>query len=78
MLIGLLLAGGVRAQPATISGFVRDAATGESLIFANVVLKGTPYGTATNAAGFYSLTGIPPGTYTLAVSYLATVSFRSN
>jgi hypothetical protein len=70
VLIGLLLAGGVRAQPATISGFVRDAATGESLIFANVVLKGTPYGTATNAAGFYSLSGIPPGTYTLAVSYL--------
>ena len=70
VLIGLLLAEGIRAQPATISGFVRDAVTGESLIFANVVLKGTPYGTATNAAGFYSLTGIPPGTYTLAVSYL--------
>ncbi len=67
---GLLLAVGSRAQPATINGFVRDATTGESLIFANVVLKGTTYGTATNAAGFFTLTGIPPGTYTLVVSYL--------
>ncbi|SHK16960.1 TonB-dependent receptor [Rhodothermus profundi] len=77
VLIGtLLLTGEAQAQPATISGFVRDAATGETLISANVVLQGTAYGTATNAAGFYTLTGVPPGTYTLAVSYLGYRRFQ--
>lgn len=77
MLIGgLMLFEQAQSQPATISGFVRDAITGESLIFANIVLKGTAYGTATNTAGFYTLTGLPPGSYTLAVSYLGYQLFQ--
>lgn len=68
----------VRSQPnaATISGFVRDATTGETLILANVVLEGTRFGAATNTAGFYTLTSIPPGTYTLVASYVGYRSFR--
>jgi hypothetical protein len=40
----------------TISGYVRDRATGENLIGVAVVLAGTGQGTATNTYGFYSLT----------------------
>ncbi|RZK41874.1 MAG: carboxypeptidase-like regulatory domain-containing protein, partial [Hymenobacter sp.] len=45
-------------QPArvTISGYVRDQATGENLIGVAVVQAGTGQGTATNTYGFYSLT----------------------
>ena len=56
---GLLGAGAAQAQaPAhvTISGYVRDAATGENLIGVVVTQAGTGRGTATNTYGFYSLT----------------------
>jgi hypothetical protein len=59
----LLSAGLAQAQqpttpPAriTISGYVRDQATGENLIGVAVVNPGTGQGTATNTYGFYSLT----------------------
>jgi outer membrane cobalamin receptor len=44
------------AQRATISGYVRDNATGESLIGATVYLPATKSGTTSNAHGFYSIT----------------------
>lgn len=59
---GLLLgAGAAHAQPpaparVTVSGYVRDQATGENLIGVAVVQAGTGQGTATNTYGFYSLT----------------------
>ncbi|MDJ0364460.1 TonB-dependent receptor [Hymenobacter sp. H14-R3] len=40
----------------TVSGYVRDQATGENLIGVAVVQVGTGQGTATNTYGFYSLT----------------------
>jgi hypothetical protein len=58
--VAFLLAPGLaKAQsPArvTISGYVRDQATGENLIGVAVVQPGTGQGTATNNYGFYSLT----------------------
>ena len=57
---GLMLAAAfAHAQQAprvTISGYVRDAATGENLIGVAVVNPATGQGTATNTYGFYSLT----------------------
>jgi hypothetical protein len=52
-----------------VSGFVRDAATGEDLIGANVALLETGSGTVTNAYGYYSLS-LDPGFYTLVCSYV--------
>ncbi|MVN89708.1 TonB-dependent receptor [Mucilaginibacter aquatilis] len=56
----------------TISGTVRDAATGETLIGASVKIDGPngKAGTATNGYGFYSLT-VAEGTYTVNVSYVS-------
>lgn len=65
----LLLSLGVRAQNFTVSGIIRDGATGETLLGANVEIaekKGA--GAASNEYGFYSLT-LPAGSYTLLVSY---------
>lgn len=53
----------------TINGFVRDSATGESLIGASVTVGGTPNGVSTNNFGFYSIS-LPRGNYTLTFSYL--------
>lgn len=69
----LLFAATVSGQSHTISGFVKEYATGESLLGTNVYVKETLKGTTTNQYGFYSLT-IPDGKYTLIFSYLGFVS----
>lgn len=69
LLTGLLLAGGLVAQAPSshgrISGYLRDGQTGEPLAYANLILKGTALGAATNIEGFYVILGIPPGEYVL-------------
>src|SRR5688572_2190585 len=53
----------------TISGYVKDAKTGEFLIGTNVYLKELLKGTSTNQYGFYSLT-VDAGEYTLVFKFL--------
>lgn len=50
---------------AEVRGFVYNKKTGEPLIFTKVILSGTSYGAATDVNGFYSITKIAPGDYTL-------------
>ncbi len=53
----------------TISGNVRDALSGETLIGANVYISELNKGTSTNSYGFYSIT-IPEGDYTINYSMI--------
>lgn len=53
----------------TISGYVKDDATGEFLIGTNVYIEELMDGTTTNQYGFYSIT-LEEGQYTLVVSYI--------
>lgn len=53
----------------TISGYVKEDATGEYLIGANVYIKELVKGTTTNQYGFYSLT-VDEGDYTLVISFI--------
>ncbi len=53
---------------ADVEGVVADSATGERVPGANVILKGTNRGAATNNNGFYLISSVPPGTYELVVS----------
>ncbi len=53
----------------TVNGYVRDAATGEALIGANVIISELGTGTTTNEYGYYAL-ALDPGTYTLIFSYV--------
>jgi hypothetical protein len=63
-------------EKASINGYVRDAKNGETLLLVNVILDGTNKGVATNTAGYYSLTNIEPGTWTIRVTYLGFRTFR--
>ncbi|MEX2590831.1 MAG: TonB-dependent receptor [Chitinophagales bacterium] len=56
-------------QKYTISGYVKEAATGESMLAVNVVVKELNQGTTSNEFGFYSL-NLPEGNYTLEFSFL--------
>lgn len=49
----------------TLRGFVYEKESGEPAIFTNVFLKGTQIGTTTDINGYYSITKIKPGTYTV-------------
>ncbi len=70
LLLLLLSPPRAEAQDASISGFVRDADTGETLLLANVRVKDTLIGTATNNSGYYTLTGLQAGEYILPFSYI--------
>ena len=72
----LTLAPAAQAQRATLSGYVRDAATGETLLGANVLVVGTDRGTGTNTSGFYALPDLAPGTYAVAFSFLGYTTRR--
>ena len=53
----------------TLSGKITDAATGETIIGANVIPDGMARGTSSNAYGFFSLT-LPSGEQTIRVSFI--------
>ena len=56
------------AQNATIRGFVYNKKNGEPVIFTNVFLVGTSMGAQTDVNGFYSITKIPAGSYTISIN----------
>lgn len=56
-------------QAYTVSGYVQDGVTTESLIGANIYRQSSGQGTAANQFGFYSLT-LPAGEVEIAYSYV--------
>lgn len=71
LLFLLLLSNSVWGQQKfTLSGYIRDAASGESLVGATIRLQeNSSQGSAANNYGFYSIT-LSPGSYTLIAQYL--------
>ncbi len=59
----------VMAQRHTLSGYLRDGATGEALSYATVYSEETRSGVNTNGYGFFSIT-LPQGSYRINFSYV--------
>jgi hypothetical protein len=53
-----------------IAGRITDKSNGEPLITANVMIKDTQIGDATDFEGYFTLLNVPPGEYTLVVMYI--------
>ena len=53
----------------TLSGYVKDSVSGESLIAASVFVKATSQGAYTNEYGYYSMS-LAPGNYEIVFSYV--------
>jgi len=70
LLLGLFLSLSVFSQKGTIRGFVSDKETGEPIMFCNVSIEGTSYGSQTDINGMYTLSKIQSGNHTLVVTYI--------
>ncbi|MRR21781.1 TonB-dependent receptor, partial [bacterium] len=55
----------------TISGVVRDGATGETMPGVNVVIDGTLRGASTDADGVFTINALAPGRYNLNFSFIS-------
>jgi hypothetical protein len=58
------------AYDGKLRGTVTDKETGEPLIGANVLLEGTTLGASSDLNGDFIVLAIPPGVYTIKVSYI--------
>ena len=69
--MSLLFIGSTNAQnTGSVSGLIRDAKTNLPLYGANIFLKGTLLGTATDDSGSYIITKLPPGQYNLTATMI--------
>ena len=59
-----------------ISGTIKDAVTGETLVYANVIIEESNYGATTNKGGFSVIVDAPAELCTLLVSYMGYESKR--
>ncbi|HLR32669.1 MAG TPA: TonB-dependent receptor, partial [Fodinibius sp.] len=69
-LLSLLSRLATAQSTASVSGYIVDAKSGETLISANIAIKDSKKGSSTNAAGYFSLPDLEPGSHTLLVSYI--------
>lgn len=68
MLFAFLFAMSISAQTISVKGVVKDAKSGETIVGANVIIKGTQTGTVTDVDGNFSLSA--PSNATLIVKYV--------
>jgi TonB-dependent starch-binding outer membrane protein SusC len=68
MLFAFLFAMSISAQTISVKGVVKDAKTGETVVGANVIIKGTQTGTVTDLDGNFTLNA--PSDATLLVKFI--------
>ncbi len=68
LVLFLFLTGMSFSQTGTIKGFVYLKESGEPVLFTTVFLKGTNFGQSTDVNGYFSISQIPPGEYTIMVT----------
>lgn len=68
----------VYSQQGTIRGFVYEKETGEPAMFTSVYLMGTTYGSFTDVNGYFTISKIPEGDYSLVITYLGFDTLREN
>jgi hypothetical protein len=64
------------AQNGVIRGFVYEKESGEPVIFTNVFLLKTSYGATTDVNGYFTISRVPDGNYTLVVKDLGYDTLR--
>lgn len=76
ILVAFMTTAQTAGKEGTLRGFITDANSKEPVLFAAVYLEGTNFSTQTDVNGYYSITKIPHGTYTVVISSVETVELR--
>ena len=78
LFLAIFLSLNLFSQKGTIRGFVSDQETGEPILFCNVSIEGTGYGSQTDLNGMYTLSKIPIGEHKIIVTYVGYEKFSKN
>ena len=76
-LLIIVLSESVFAQSGRVEGTVIDAETEEQLFGVNIYIEELGTGTTTNSEGYYSIVNVPPGEYSLRVTYVGYAQTRA-
>ncbi|MCF8267292.1 MAG: TonB-dependent receptor [Ignavibacteriales bacterium] len=57
-----------------IKGYIIDSKSGETLVWANIIIENSKFGTTTNNRGYFIIVDAPKDTVTLIVSYIGYVT----
>ncbi len=68
LLFGVMVVGS--AQTGTVRGNIYEKESGNPVIYCNVQLAGTKFGTTTDLDGFFVISNVPPGEYRLVATYI--------
>ena len=68
LLFGVIVVGS--AQTGTVRGNIYEKESGNPVIYCNVQLAGTKFGTTTDLDGFFVISNVPPGEYRLVATYI--------
>lgn len=66
------------AQSGAVRGFIYEEGSGEPAMFCNAVLEGTTFGASTDVNGYFIITKVDVGNYTLMVTYLGYDTIRTD
>ncbi|MFA7082501.1 MAG: TonB-dependent receptor [Bacteroidales bacterium] len=58
------------AQTGSVRGFVYDKATGETIIYSNILILNTTYGSSTDNNGYFVISKVPKGDYNIRVTFM--------
>ncbi|VAX16589.1 TonB-dependent receptor, partial [hydrothermal vent metagenome] len=78
LVLMLMLSSVLLAQKYTLSGTVTSKESGEKLVGANVFVKGTTMGAASDENGNYKIPSLKAGTYTVVCSYIGFETVEEN
>jgi hypothetical protein len=71
LMISLMMTSSLRAASSrTVSGYVVDQTSKETLIGVNVLVRGTTLGTATDLHGLFRIVGLSPGKHQLVLTHI--------
>ncbi len=70
-LLLLIIGNAFGAGKLTISGYIIDSSSGETIIGVNVIVRGTTRGAASDVNGYFVIPGLSAGNYTLDFRHIA-------
>ena len=61
---------------ATVRGSIYENKSRQPVLYTNVQLEGTSYGAVTDVNGYFTISKIPPGDYTILITYIGFDTLR--